>query len=252
MAYGMTSRVGWTGRSTQTIEASSPELGWPILWISPRSFTPGTAFSTTVSTSPLTCCLFVAAHTVDRPENLNVCSSAGVSSGPYQCPSAFQAFLAGTNAGVLPVAPDNTIALPGLQGIKPAFSGPRYPAGLLYFVDGSGNSVYHGLTLSATERLGKYFRLNANYTFSKTLDDGTFTTFVSTPENLFGRNRERANSNQDVRHRFVANFSADGPQRTFLRNTELSSIITAESPRPFTIFFGAAGNGETHPVPDRC
>jgi len=195
--------------------------------------------------------LFVAAHKVVRPENLNVCPSAGVSSGPYQCPSAFQAFLAGTNAGVLPVAPDNTIALPGLQGIKPAFSGPRFPAGLLYFVDGSGNSVYHGLTLSATERAGKYFRLNANYTFSKTLDDGTFTTFVSTPENLFGRARERANSNQDVRHRFVANFSADGPQRTFLRNTELSSIITAESPRPFTIFFGADGNGDTNPVTDR-
>lgn len=195
--------------------------------------------------------LFVAAHKLVRPENLNVCPSAGGSDGPYSCPSAFAAFQAHTNAGVLPVAPDNTIALPGLQGIKPAFSGPLYPAGLLYFLDDSGDSVYHGVTFSVAERLGQYFRLNGNYTFSKTLDDGTFTTFVSTPQDFYHRAKERANSNQDVRHRFVANFVADGPQKTLLRNTELSSIITAESGRPFTMFFGADGNGDTNPVTDR-
>ena len=59
--------------------------------------------------------------------------------------------------------------------------GIEYNAGLVYYTDNSGNSVFHGLTLQANERAGKYFRLNANYTFSKTLDDGTFTTFVSTP-----------------------------------------------------------------------
>lgn len=195
--------------------------------------------------------LFVTAHKLVRPENLNVCPPAGGSDGSYSCPSAYQAYLNHTNAGVLPVAPDNTIALPGLQGRKDAFSGPFYPAGLLYFLDDSGNSVYHGLTVSATQRAGKYLRLNANYTFSKTLDDGTFTTFVSTPQDLYQRSAERANSNQDIRHRFVANFVADAPEKTFARNFEFSSIITAESPRPFTMFFGADGNGDTNPVTDR-
>jgi hypothetical protein len=118
-------------------------------------------------------------------------------------------------------------------------------------LDDSGNSVYHGVTLSATERAGSYLRLNANYTFSKTLDDGTFTTFVSTPQNLYDRSGERANSNQDIRHRFVANLVADGPKKTFLRNSEFSSIITVQSARPFTMFFGADGNGDTNPVTDR-
>jgi len=195
--------------------------------------------------------LFVAAHKLVRPYNANVCRPAGGSDGPYSCPSAYSAFLARTNAGVLPVAPDNTIALPGLQGIKPAFSGPLYPAGLEYFLDDSGNSVYHGITLSASQRFGNYLRFSANYTFSRTLDDGTFTTFVSTPQDLYNRAAERANSNQDVRHRFVANFVADAPEHTFLRNFELSSIITAQSARPFTIFFGADGNGDTNPVTDR-
>ena len=90
-----------------------------------------------------------------------------------------------------------------------------------------------------TERVGDYFRLNANYTFSKTLDDGTFTTFVSTPQNLYDRAAERANSNQDVRNRFVANFTANGPKKTFLRNTELSGIITLQGGRPFTTSLGS-------------
>jgi hypothetical protein len=93
--------------------------------------------------------------------------------------------------------------------------------------------------------------LNANYTFSKTLDDGTYTTFVSTPQNLYRRNLERANSNQDVRHRFIANFVATGPEKTFMRQFELSSIITAQSGRPFTIFAGFDVNNDTNPVTDR-
>jgi len=118
-------------------------------------------------------------------------------------------------------------------------------------LDDSGNAVYHGLTLSAIERLGNYFQLSANYTFSKTLDDGTFTTFVSTPQDLYHRNQERANSVQDVRHRFVANFTATAPEKSFLRQFQLSSIITVQTGRPFTMFFGADGNGDTNPVTDR-
>jgi hypothetical protein len=126
-----------------------------------------------------------------------------------------------------------------------------YPAGLLYFTDNSGNSVYHGLTLQVAEKAGQYLHLSANYTYSKTLDDGTFTTFVSTPQDLYHRALERANSNQDVRHRFIANFTADTPQQSFLRNFEMSGIVTAQSPRPFTMFVGFDANGDTNPVTDR-
>jgi len=57
--------------------------------------------------------------------------------------------------------------------------------------------------------LGSSLSFNANYTFSHTLDDGTFVTFVSTPQSNAQRNLERANSNQDARQRFVANFVVD-------------------------------------------
>src|SRR5439155_6491698 len=78
--------------------------------------------------------------------------------------------------------------------------------GIFYYTDASGNSVHHALTLQAMERAGKYFRLNASYTFAKTLDDGKFLVFVDTPQSNDQRSLERAVSNQNVRHRFIANF----------------------------------------------
>jgi len=179
--------------------------------------------------------LFVSAHHQVRAENLNVCppgGSTGANSGGIGCAPA-------------PAPP------PGYAAGKDNFSGVLLPVGLIYYTDNSGNSVYHGATVSITEQAGQYFRINANYTFSKTLDDGTFTTFVSTPQDLYKRNLERANSNQDVRNRFIANFTASGPKQTFLRNTELSGIVTLQGARPFTEFVGFDANGDTNPVTDR-
>ncbi|MGH9530547.1 MAG: hypothetical protein ACRD2S_11595, partial [Terriglobales bacterium] len=94
-------------------------------------------------------------------------------------------------------------------------------------------------------------RFSANYTLSHTRDDGTFLTFVSTPEDLFNRKLERADSVQDVRHRFVSNFTANTSNHGFVRNFDFSGIVTLQSPRPFTIFVGNDINGDTNPVTDR-
>jgi hypothetical protein len=176
--------------------------------------------------------LFVAAHHLVRAENLNVCPEGGATNGPYTCAAA-------------------TTPLPGYPAGKAFFSGVLLPVGLIYYTDDSGNSIYHGGTISLTGHAGQYLRFNANYTFSKTLDDGTFTTFVSTPQDLYDRAAERANSNQDVRNRFIANFTATGPARTLLRNTELSGIVTLQGARPFTDFVGFDANNDTNPVTDR-
>jgi outer membrane receptor protein involved in Fe transport len=193
--------------------------------------------------------LWVAAHHLVRAENLNVCPPFGaaagttvpsVTPGTPACPPA-EAPPAGWPAG-------KAFFYNGLNpGGSPAYSN----SGLLYYTDNTGNSVYNGLTLQVTERFKKNFTLNANYTFSHTLDDGTFTTFVSTPQDLYDRGLERANSNQDVRHRFIANFSVEGPKDSFLRNFTFSNIVTLQSPRPFTLFVGFDANGDTNPVTDR-
>jgi hypothetical protein len=191
--------------------------------------------------------LFLRAHKQIRPENLNVCPSAGLTNTATIC------FPASTVPGP-PITPDGPFPNNKLPDGRDAFSGQLYQnAGLMYYLDGSGNAAYNGATLSVTDKLGRYFRVNANYTFSHTSDDGTFTTFVSTPEDLYNRALERADSVQDVRHRFVGNFTADTPKSgmALFRNLEFSSIINLQSARPFTMFVGNDVNGDTNPVTDR-
>jgi hypothetical protein len=123
--------------------------------------------------------------------------------------------------------------VPGGPGAPPTLSG-----GLLDYNNNVANAVYHGLTVTALERMGKLFTLTANYTYSHTIDNGNFTTFINLPVNQFDYAAERANSNQDVRHHFVANFTATGPARSIVRNFEFSSIVTLQAGRPFTLFAG--------------
>ncbi|PYU25239.1 MAG: hypothetical protein DMG30_05960 [Acidobacteria bacterium] len=174
--------------------------------------------------------LFVAGHKLVRPLDLNV--------GPA----------VGTETGTGKLIYDYAIPWPGAA---PLPWGPFGTNGIFYITDSSGNSSYNGLLLQAQERIGRYFSLNANYTFSKTLDNGTFVTFVSTPQSFQQRDLERALSNQDVRNRFVANFILDAPSRGPWRNFKFSSIITVQSPRPFTEFVGFDANNDGNPVTDR-
>ncbi len=196
--------------------------------------------------------LFVGAHRLIRGNNLNVSCPIGTSKPGN--PGDAQGWL----------NPDGShsacVGTPDLEFGKPHFAGPEFPgapgllsAGLLDFNNGVVNANYHGLTFQVIERLGKYFNLNANYTFSKSIDDGNFTTFINLPQNQFDYKAERALSNQNVRHRFVANFSASTPTHgsALSKDWTFSSIITAQSGRPFTLFDGFDANGDTNPVTDR-
>ncbi len=192
--------------------------------------------------------LWVAAHHLVRAENLNVCPPFGAPANttvPQVTPGV-------PSCTPPPAPPKGWPAGKAYFGAPGTTGGPAYDnAGLLYYTDNTGNSVYNGVTVQVIERFRRNFSLDANYTFSHTLDDGTFTTFVSTPQDLYDRSLERANSNQDVRHRFITNFTATAPEDSFLRHFQLSSIITLQSGRPFTEFVGFDSNGDTNPVTDR-
>jgi Carboxypeptidase regulatory-like domain/TonB dependent receptor len=126
---------------------------------------------------------------------------------------------------------------PWFQGAGPASGLQSMSYGLLDYNNDVANAVYHGGTATLIERL-KNFNLTANYTYSHTIDNGNFTTFINLPPNQFNYASERANSNQDIRHRFVGNFTALGPEDTWVRHFTLSSIITLQSGSPFTIYSG--------------
>jgi len=221
--------------------------------------------------------LFVSAHKLVRGNNMNIpCPYGTAKAGnPYYAQGwlnpngslspcsgtpilgpfglgPFFSFLGPFN-GVNPNAPNPNPLLPfnpsGLEfgvptaGLPPPTSSPVLSAGLLDYNNNVANAIYHGLTLTATERI-KYFQMTANYTYSHTIDNGNFTTFINLPVNEFDYANERANSNQDLRHNFVANFTASAPEHSFARNFELSSIINLQTGRPFTVFAGEGVFGD--------
>ena len=195
--------------------------------------------------------LFVGAHKLIRGNNVNVPCPQGTSKpdNPADAqgwldPSGTLTPCQGTpTLGPFGLGPFfGSLNRPNPSGLE--FGTPGAPGqstlsgGLLDYNNGVVNSNYHGLTVSANERM-KYFQMTANYTYSHTIDNGNFETFINLPPNQFDYNAERANSNQDLRHHLVTNFTATAPDHTFLRNFELSSIITLQSGRPFTLFPGA-------------
>jgi outer membrane receptor protein involved in Fe transport len=196
--------------------------------------------------------LFVSAHRLVRGNNINIpCPVGTTKSGPPTDPltifpggpGEWIPGLLNADGTLSPCTGTPTLATGALAGLGPFFSGAlnsglqTISAGLLDYNNGVANANYHGGTLTVTERV-KYFNLTANYTYSHTIDNGNFTTFINLPVNQFDYKAERANSNQDGRHRLVANFSATAPESTFLRHFGFSSIITAQTGRPFTIFSG--------------
>jgi hypothetical protein len=189
--------------------------------------------------------LFVGAHRLVLGNGLNTPCPQGTSKPGN--PAIAQGWL----------NPDGTISscqgTPKLLAGKPVFTDSlEFPNG--GFLDYNYNPVYatyHGFTFQVIERLGKYFYLDANYTYSHIIDNGNFTTFINLPQNQFDNRSEKANSNQDVRHRFITNFSANGPDHGVLKHFGLSSIIVLQSGRPFTLFTGGDSNGDTNPVTDR-
>jgi outer membrane receptor protein involved in Fe transport len=194
--------------------------------------------------------LFVGAHKLVRGNNINVPCPLGTSKpgNPADAqglldPSGTLTPCSGTpTLGPFGLGPFfGTLTNPsGLEfGVPSAAApAPTISGGLLDYNNNVADSNYNGLTVTLLERLGQLFNLTANYTYSHTIDNGNFTTFINLPPNQFDYGSERANSNQDIRNNLVVNFTATAPHDSFVRNFEFSSIVTLQSGRPFTLFAG--------------
>ncbi|HXR16570.1 MAG TPA: TonB-dependent receptor [Terriglobales bacterium] len=194
--------------------------------------------------------LFVGAHKLVRGNNINIpCPVGTTKSGPVD--AAAVPGLVNPNGTLSPCTGEPVLADSGpgtgsaaLAGLGPWFGGvfnsglQTLSGGLEDYNNDVANAAYHGGMLTAIERI-KNFNLTANYTYSHTIDNGNFTTFINLPVNQFDYKAERANSNQDARHRLVTNFTATGPEDMWwTRHFTLSSIITLQSGRPFTMYYG--------------
>jgi hypothetical protein len=112
-------------------------------------------------------------------------------------------------------------------------------------------SNYHSLQMEIRRRLASGLQLQANYTLSRTLNDGTTIVnnqnSLESPRTLRNLGLDYQNSDQDQRHRFVANAVYDlpfGRGRRYLTNVyrpigkvlegwTLGTIVTWQSGIPF-------------------
>ena len=104
--------------------------------------------------------------------------------------------------------------------------------GNIAYRESSANSIYHSLQARAEKRFSRGFTFLASYTFSKSIDDssGVPSSAASTnsPQNSFDLRAERALSEFDVRHRFVASFVYElpfGKGKSFLNDGIAAQIF---------------------------
>ena len=126
--------------------------------------------------------------------------------------------------------------------INPTFSEIRYQAP-------NANSYHNDLALGLQKRLSHGFLMQAAYTFSKTVDDGSGVT--STGDNFVQGQRgdyfwdmslKRGLASFDVRHSFTTNFSYDipalamnGVAGAIAKGWQINGILTMSSGYPFSV-----------------
>jgi len=124
-------------------------------------------------------------------------------------------------------------------------------------VESSGNSIYHGLAVTATKRYSSKSQFQLSYTLSKAIDDTTdFITDLQAANQLNLRG-ERSLSTFDQRQRLVVSGLLESPFERgvgvgkVLADVSLSPIVTYSSGQPFNLLLGFDANNDTQANTDR-
>ena len=123
-----------------------------------------------------------------------------------------------------------------------------------------GMSIYHGMTLSLTKRFSNHYSFQANYTWSKAIDDQTDFNSAFAPPFPTRLRTDRSLSAFDIRHNFVVSGIIESPFKAgaghsfgsrALADISISPSIFLRSGIPFTLRTGADINGDTRSATDR-
>jgi len=114
-----------------------------------------------------------------------------------------------------------------------------------------GNSTYHALTASLTKRYSRGLQFQANYTFSKAIDDTSDYSSLSTPFRPDLLSADRSVSDFNIKHSFVANAvyttqlrRGSGALAAAFADITISPIVSVRTGVPFTLLVpGIQQNG---------
>ena len=127
------------------------------------------------------------------------------------------------------------------------------------------SSIYHAGSITFTQNSRHGLTLNANYTYSHTIDNATneFHTSALNPrraQDNFNLAADRANSDLDVPHKFALSLAYQLPKtkslnafaKAMLNGYQIGSVFYAQSGQPVTLQSGVVdSNGNTDTAGDR-
>jgi hypothetical protein len=131
-----------------------------------------------------------------------------------------------------------------INGVRPiasvSGSSPIRPNATLTNIvqaEGTGNSNYNALWLTATKRLSRGFQFNASYTFSKSIDYNSLNSQGVVIQDSYNVRDSRGLSDFDARHRFVISGLYELPFRgnQLKEGWQLSTIVQSQSGNPVNI-----------------
>ena len=114
------------------------------------------------------------------------------------------------------------------------------------------SALFEGGILEIKKRFSSNLTFMANYTYSKAFDTSTDFNSDFGPQDNTNLSSERALSDFDQRHKFVAAAVINSPWKNKLASGfELSPIVNYNSGHPFNLLAGADVNGDRHSTNDR-
>lgn len=137
------------------------------------------------------------------------------------------------------------VALATMAGYPKGFGAP-VPFNSVDAQLSTGNSWYNAVTFNLSKRFSRGLELLSSYTFSHSIDDSTDLQSPLEPQDSRFPFLERANSDNDQRHRWVTSAvfqsgsakSGDGVFKQFFSDFTLSPIVELSSGRPFNVITG--------------
>jgi hypothetical protein len=153
-------------------------------------------------------------------------------------------------ASLVPGGYATQVALAQAAGYPTGFAGVQVPWSDVVQQESSGNSVYHGMTLSLSKRFSRHLEFFSSYTWSHAIDDSTDLQSLLSPQDNRRPDLERSNSTFDQRHRWVTSAVFESPfkrrdpgwHRKLLADFVVAPIVEISSGRPFMVLTGSDFN----------
>ncbi len=135
---------------------------------------------------------------------------------------------------------------------KPALQPADLNFGFAFLDSPEAYSIYHGGFVTVNKRFRNHFSFNANYTWSKSIDNQTTIQFATGPQNYLRKEEERGVSDNHVGHRLVATALFESPSKNaILRDWSFGLTETVQSGRYQPVLVGFDVNGDGFPFSDR-